>query len=48
MNDELRDSIMELLLELDGSGLVITDQDTIEDTLDSLSDFIESLFGGLK
>jgi hypothetical protein len=42
MNQELKEVIIALVMELDGAGLIITDQDAIEEELENISQFIES------
>lgn len=41
-NQDLYEFIIAMLEELDGGGMYITDQDLLEKTINSLSDFIEN------
>ena len=44
MNKKLKEALIEFLMEMDGAGLIITDQDVVEDGLEKISFYLEETF----
>ena len=44
MDKKLKEALIEFLMEMDGAGIAIADQDLVEDELEKISFYLEETF----